>query len=176
MDVFKQKKYLWFVVILLVLMNLTILMLLLVGRPDGKRPHIKPIDPIEEKNRIQQLLKDELGFDEMQVEQYLNMRQEHRKQVSLLQNEIRQIKKQMYDEVLQDKPQLMLPDSLLTIAQEKQVQIEQITFQHFLDLKKLCNQEQQDKLRLLIDEFFRKNPPHRRGNDHPPPPPGGKQP
>lgn len=146
------------------------LALLLVGRPEGKKPHTKPKDPIEEKNRIQQLLKDELGFDEMQVEQYLRLREEHRKQVSLLQNEIRQVKKQMYDEVLQDKPQLKLSDSLLTIVQEKQVQIEQITFQHFLDLKELCNQGQQDKLRLLIDEFFRQKPPQRMSNDHPPPP------
>ena len=175
MDIFKQKRYLWFAVILLVFMNLTALTLLWMGRPEGRRPQRGPQNPIEEQHRIQQLLKMELGFDKMQTEQYLNMRQEHRKQARQLNDEIRRLKKEMFDKVLQDNPQPMLSDSLLRLVQEKQANLEQLTFQHFLDLKKLCKPEQQDNLKLLMHDIFHQNPPP--GNDGmPPPPPDGKRP
>ncbi len=92
--------------------------------------------------------------------QYLKMQAEQREQVLLLHNEIRQIKKQMFDEVLKDVPQPMLSDSLLKLSQDKMVELEELTFQYLLDLKKLCRPDQQHNLKLLIDEFFRQNSPH----------------
>ncbi len=64
------------------------------------------------------------------------------------------LKKQMFDEVLKDIPKPTLSDSLLKLSQDKMVELEELTFQYLLDLKKLCKPEQQDKLKLLIDEFF----------------------
>ena len=49
--------------------------------------------PEQEKMHIQQLLKDELGFDETQIEQYLKLREEQHEQALLIHNEIQQIKK-----------------------------------------------------------------------------------
>ena len=117
------------------------------------------------------MLQKELGFDKMQTEQYLKMRQEHRSQAQQLDNEIRQLKKQMFDEVLEDSPQPLLSDSLLRLVQEKQADLEQLTFQHFLDLKKLCKPEQQNKLKLLMREVFRQKPGFRDDRMPPPPPP-----
>ena len=82
----------------------------------------------------------------------------------------------MFDEVLKDNPQPTLSDSLLKLSQDKMVDLEQLTFQYFLDLKKLCKPEQQDNLKLLIDEFFRQNSPNGMNNDSPPPPPGDEPP
>ena len=104
------------------------------------------------------------------IVEYLRLRQDHREQMRLLNEDIRQIKKQMFDEVLQDKPQPALSDSLLTLAQEKQAQIERLTFQHFLDLKSLCRPKQKDKLKLLMHEFFRKQSPGKKDGSPPPPP------
>lgn len=169
MDSFKQKRYLWFAIILLVIMNFATLTILWLGRPEGRRPPRGPQDPIKEQKRIEQLLKKELGFDKQQIEQYLKMRQEQRENVFLLQNEIRQIKKQMFDEVLQDDPQPVLSDSLLKLSQDKMADLAQVTFRYLLDLKKLCKPEQQDKLKILMGEFFRQNHPRGMKNDDPPP-------
>lgn len=171
MDIFKQKRYLIVVIIILVIMNFGTLFMLWIGRPSHPPGKGFPVPPDQEKARIEQLLKDELGFDGNQIEKYLEMRQKHHERVQILGNEIRLIKKQMFDEVLQDNPQPMLSDSLLKLAQEKQADLEQLTFQHFLDLKKLCKPEQQDQLKLLIGEFFHKNSPQGMNNDGPPPPP-----
>jgi hypothetical protein len=121
------------------------------------------------------LLKEELGFDSNQVKQYLKLRENLNQQIMQLNNEIRRLKKQMFDEVLHDIPQPMLSDSLLKLTQEKQAKIEQLTFQHFLDLKKICKPDQQKKLQLLMHELFRQQPDGMR-EGHPPPPYRDKQP
>jgi hypothetical protein len=173
MDIFKQKRFLVYVIILLVILNISTLFMMWIGRPLHRLANRGPISPEHEKARIEQLLQEELGFDKAQTKEYLMMRQKHYKQVTSLRIEIRELKKQMFDEVLQDNPQPMLSDSLLRLAQEKQVNLEQLTFQHFLDLKKLCKPEQQDKLKLLMHEVFRPKPGSR-DDDMPPPPPEGE--
>ena len=112
----------------------------------------------------------------MQTKQYLKMQAEQREKVLQLQNEIQQIKKQMFDEVLQDNPKPTLSDSLLALTQEKMVTLEQTTYSYLLDLKKLCKPEQRDKLKFLIGEFFRQNSPKGMNNGGPPPPPSGDEP
>ncbi|KAA3615807.1 MAG: periplasmic heavy metal sensor [Calditrichaeota bacterium] len=172
MDIFKQNRYLWITVIVLLIMNFAALTLLWVGRPEGPRPNRGPYNRLDKQNRTKELLEKELGFDEKQTKQYLKLRQQHQDQMRLLEREIRQIKKQMFDEVLHDNHQNELSDSLLALAQEKQAQIEQITFQHFLDLKRLCKPDQQDKLKLLMRQVFRQGPAQRRPDaERPGPPP-----
>lgn len=176
MDIFKQKRYLVIVIILLVVLNLTTILMLWLNKLPDPSSHKEEFGPKQKKEHIQQLLKDELDFDDSQVEQYLIMREKQSEKVSALHNEIRQIKKQMFDEVLEDVPQPMLSDSLLKLSQAKMVELEKLTFNYFLDLKKLCKPEQQDKLKFLIGEFFRQNQPKRMRNDGPPPSTSGDKP
>ena len=176
MDIFKQKRYLIFVIVLLVILNLGTVLMLWLNKPPKLMMQRMPQRPEQEKMHIQQLLKDQLGFDKTQAEQYLKLREEHHKRASLLQNEIQRIKKLMFDEVLKENPQTTLSDSLLKLSQEKTADLEQLTFQHFLDLKKLCKPDQQDKLKFLIGEFFHQNPPSEINTDSPPPPPPGDEP
>ena len=176
MDIFKQKRYLLFVIVLLVILNLATILMILLNRPPQPLLQREQRRPEQEKMHIQQLLKDELGFDKTQTEQYLKLREEQHERASLIQNEIQLIKKQMFDEVLKENPQTTLSDSLLKLSQEKMADLEQLTFNYFLDLKKLCKPEQQDKLKFLIDEFFHQNPPAGVNNDGSPPPPPGNEP
>lgn len=167
MDIIKQKRLTMTVIIILILLNLTILTLLWLGRPTRLRTEAPP--PALEKQRLQHLLRDELGFDQRQIEQFQYLQKMHRDQVRVLQDEIQQLKKQMFDAVLDDNPNPVLSDSLLQLSQDKQAEIERLTFQHFVDLKKLCSPEQQDKLQLLIHDMFRRPP---QGERPLPPPPG----
>jgi len=177
MDIFKQNRYLFVVIILLVILNLATITMLWLGKPEQRQPRLDQPNPAEEQNRISQILKDELGFDKQQIDKYLQIRREHREKVRMLNDEIRQVKKQMFDEVLKDIPKPEFSDSLLAISQSKQAEIERMTFQHFLNLKRLCKPEQQNKLKLLMHELFReqpagnveKQPPLLPGNRRPPP-------
>lgn len=176
MDIFKQKRYLVLLVVFLIILNLATLLMIWLNQLQQPIMDRKHPGPEQETAHVQKLLKDELGFDETQIKQYFKMQAEQRNKVLQLQNEIRQIKKQMFDKVLEDVPEPMLCDSLLKLSQDKMVELEQLTFQYLLELKKLCRPDQQHNLKLLIDEFFRQNPPQRMSHDRPPPPPPGAEP
>lgn len=176
MDIYKQKRYLIFVIVLLVILNFATILMIWLNKPPQPMLQGEQLKPEQEKMHIQQLLKDQLGFDEAQTEQYLKLREEQKERTSLIQTEIQRIKKQMFDEVLKDNPQTTLSDSLLQLSQEKMADLEKLTFKHFLDLKKLCKPGQQDKLKFLIGESFRQNSPKGMNNGGPPPPPSGDEP
>lgn len=175
MDVFKQNRYLWLTIIFLVLMNMVTLTLLWIGRPPGPNASKEYIQPEEEQIRIENLLNKELGFNESQIKQYLQLRNEHRQKAVNIITEIDSLKREMFDRVLDSNAKPVLSDSLLTLTQTKQAELEHITFQHFIDLKNLCGPEQKEKLRILMREVFRQNPPQRTNDDVPAPPPRGRE-
>ncbi len=170
MDIFKQKRYQFVVIILLIILNLGTLLMLTLGRPQRPPEFAGPPHPGREQAQIKRLLRTELEFNEDQIKQFLILRKEHHKQMQKLSDEIRQLKKQMFDEVLEDDAQATLSDSLLNLTQVKQAQIDRLTYNHFLDIKKISKPEQQKKLRLLIHGMFRRQQPG--PGDAPPPPPG----
>jgi hypothetical protein len=174
MDIFKQNRFLGWTLVALVALNLVTLAMLWSGRP--RRPG-RPDANAGPDNRPPQearILRDELGFDESQIEKYRSLTRKHREDVKRLNDDIRRIKKRMFDGVLQDNPQPELSEALLAQAQAKQAEIEKLTFQYFLDLKAMCRSDQQQKLKLLMDEIFRGAPAGR--NDGRPQPPQDRQP
>ncbi len=169
MDIFKQNRNLMIVVIILVILNITTLTFLWLGKPKNPSPREFVRNKIEEPKRIKTLLKNELGFDEQQSEEYLKLRKDHRRKIDKLNFAIRKIKKQMFDEAFKEGSNVAISDSLLNLAQTKQAEIESLTFQHFVKLKNLCRPNQKNKLQLLIHEFFQPAP---EGQTPQPPPPG----
>ena len=91
--------------------------------------------------------------------------------VDRLNNEIRMIKKQMFDEALKEGTSIQISDSLLNLSQSKQAEIEKLTFQHFVNLKNLCKPDQKKKLKFLIHQLFQPQPK----GEILPPPDGPKQ-
>ena len=148
-------------IVLLAILNISTLILLWLGWPSGMAGH--EIQTMGKNRRVQRLLEDELGFDKAQTEKFLQLRRLHTESVRPLQGEIRLLKKQMFDGVLSDNPQPTLSDSLLELTLEKQVELERLTFQYFLDLKKMCTPDQQKKLRLLMHDVM--HPPNARPGD-----------
>ncbi len=178
MDIFKQKQYSTIAIVILIVMNLGLTALLWLGRPQNQPWPAERRSPRKDKNKIGQLLKQELNFDDSQVKQYLDLQYQHRQSMIKLDTEIREMKHQMFDAVLLDRQEQMFPDSLLIIIQEKQAQIERLTYQHFMDLKELCRTDQQDQLRFLMHEYLRPQappeghrPPKKGGGQQPPGPP-----
>jgi len=171
MDIFKQNRYLILVIILLVILNLGTLITIWLGRPH-QHPFQNDNQGSEKENmHIQQLLKDELGFNKEQAKQFLDLQRELHNQTTPINDEIKRLKKQMFDKVLENNISPTLSDSLLKLTMEKQAQIEQLTFRHLLELKKMCNPEQQKKLQLLMHVMH--GPSEEGNNDGHPPPPGG---
>ncbi|MCF8307174.1 MAG: periplasmic heavy metal sensor [Ignavibacteriales bacterium] len=154
MNIFTEKKFTSILIILLVILNIGTITLLLLGRPEFPPAHPGDERPRDENRMIAGLLKMELDFSEEQIRDYFELRSTHSEQVSQLNREIRRLKKEMFDEVLADVSEPEISDSLLTLSQSKQNQVERLTFKHFLELKKICSPEQQTKLRRIFHRLF----------------------
>ncbi|MBU0473794.1 MAG: hypothetical protein KKF62_06480 [Bacteroidetes bacterium] len=171
MDIFKQKRYLVIVIIILIILNLSTIVMIWIGRPQESNKEI----PYAQPRDIKIMLKKELNFSNEQTEKYLMLRDKHQEVTINLEKEIRNLKKQMFDKVLEDNNSSTISDSLLKLSLEKQSELEKLTFKHFVELKELCNSEQQKKLQLLIHVMF--GPPKDRMNEgFQPPLPKGELP
>ncbi|GAB4376953.1 MAG: hypothetical protein Kow0042_23920 [Calditrichia bacterium] len=171
MNVFKQNRYLWITITVLVVINLVTLSLLWMGRPVGPKQGHGPLPPNQDRQRIRQLLQEQLSFTDEQIERYLALRQEHRQETRRLDAEIRELKRKMFDRVLEEQAPPAISDSLLNLVLAKQAELEKVTFQHFLDLKNLCGPEQREKLKLLMHEALRPEAPPRMPEGKGPSPP-----
>lgn len=159
MNIFAEKKFAVILIIVLVILNIGTLTMLWIGRPDPGVPPGGGNRITDENHVIAGLLKTELDFSDRQIKEYLEIRSSHIEKVSELNNEIRRLKNQMFDEVLDNVPEPRISDSLLTLAQSRQNQVERLTFDHFLELKKICNPEQQTKLRKIFHRLFARKAP-----------------
>lgn len=154
MDIFKQKRYMVLIIIVLIIFNLSTLTMLWVGRPPQSIGDQAPINPRKKQAQLEMLLKSELMFNDAQIERFLDLRDKHNRQTNTLSMDIKELKREMFDKVLLAEPQLMISDSLLRITMDKQAELERLTFEHFLNIKNLCNPEQQKKLRILTHEVL----------------------
>lgn len=161
MDVFKQKRNLVITIVILVILNIITLSLLWIGRPQPNKYR-----PMGNNNHIQKLLKEELGFSDEQTKHFLEIRENHIKNTKQLNEATKRIKKQMFDLALDETDQQSVSDSLLNLTLEKQKRLEKAMFQHFIDIKNLCNPEQKVKLKKLMHKLFA--PPPSGGPDGPP--------
>ncbi|UOD35135.1 hypothetical protein DSN97_02010 [Deferribacteraceae bacterium V6Fe1] len=168
MDIFKQIKFLRLLVFILVLLNISTLSVLWYSgfsKKDGQR--FRP--PVSEEKQVKRLLKENLGFNDEQVEKYLKLRKEHHKKALVIESEIKRLKKEMFDSLLTDNGAKEIPESILQEILKKQATLERLTFYHFLDLKNLCGADQKEKLKILMSEVFRQKEPPLKERDRLPP-------
>jgi protein CpxP len=172
MDIFFKKRFTFWTIILLVILNIATISMLWLNQ--NRRPGAPP--PMRAPKQDQQtleFLQRELDLTDTQIRQYNQLRQAHEQQTRGLINETRRLKKEMMDEIFNDVPDTTKAMEIAELIGKKQTAIEQITFKHFLDLKELCGKEQVGKLQGLVDEFFRIHPPP--GQEKPPSPPRGNR-
>ena len=120
----------------LLLINLCMVLFLFLGRPphaqEGRRPFEKG-----PKNKII----DMLHFDKEQVEKYENLITQHRTSVRLLEEGIREAKSNLY--LTLNENESGAKDSLVNQLGDLQMQIENVHYNHFLEIKRLCKPDQQ---------------------------------
>ncbi|MBN2011732.1 periplasmic heavy metal sensor [candidate division KSB1 bacterium] len=176
----KNKLSVWLIALLVILNIATVSMFWINFNRNPMRQTPFGLQPPEQ--RTLQFLQQELGLTDAQIKLYDQLRQAHAKQTRPLLQNIRQLKRQMMDEIFSSEPDSGKVVEFTRRIGDIQAEIERLTFEHFLDLKKLCGENQVDKLQELLDEFFRRNPaPGQPGAPAPgyrrpmAPPPGGNR-
>jgi len=158
MDIFKQKRNLVITIVILVALNIITISLLWIGRPQ-RIENRRGGGQMRNKAHIQKLLKEELGFSKEQASQFLTIREKHIKNTRQINEEMRRIKRQMFDLAIEESNHQSFSDSLLNVTLEKQTQLEKAMFHYVIDIKELCNSEQKVKLKELMHKLFAPPPP-----------------
>lgn len=101
-----------------------------------------------------------LNLDEKQVMQYNVLVNEHRSLMRQKEEEIRSLKKSLYQTLSGDTSSR---DSLIQLIANQQKEVEQINLSHFADIGTLCRPEQRADYQKLVSDlselFMHKGPP-----------------
>lgn len=120
----------------------------------------------------------ELKFTDEQVKQYDVLIQDHQRAMRAMNEQAMNHRQQLFGHLKDGAG----ADSLTRAIGNIQQQIEQVTFKHFEEVRKICTPAQQGDFDRIIGEVIRKlngpgrNPPHGdRGDDQGPPPEGDRE-
>lgn len=147
-------KFLKISVAALVVLNLGLMAFLLLGRPKhprhpGREMGSQPKDVIIER----------LQFSAEQIELYDNLISKHRAEIHKLDHKLRSLKNDLYSNISNNDS---IPELELVELNRLQGQIERTHYNHFLDIKSLCEADQlvafQDLSKELVRMFAPQHP------------------
>ena len=139
-----KTKVLGFAVIALIVLNFGILGFLFLSKNnDGPRGKKMPREIIIEK----------LHFDENQIVAYDKTIKTHQETIRNLDDSIRITKNKLYQLLNNDTISTIEKDSLYTTLADYQKQIETTHFNHFIEIKNICKEEQLADFELLTEEL-----------------------
>ncbi len=110
------------------------------------------------------LIIERLGFDTEQSAAYDKLITRHQADIDSAQQQLMALKNSLYASLQKDQ-QEELRDSLILEINKVQMKIENIHYNHFLDIKRLCKPGQQQAFNALtadIAKLFSPRPPKRR--------------
>lgn len=149
----KSNKIILRIALVLLVLNLVVLGILLMPKPQGP-----PID-----DRPKNLIIEKLGFDKEQAEAYQELIDEHRRDIFEQEKKIRELKHDLY-ELLKESNSSLEAELISTRIGTIQSQIEMIHFNHFKDIRDLCREDQLpkfDELSKELAKIFSRRPPNK---------------
>ena len=129
-----------------------------------------------ERQRPGDFIIKELGFNELQLEQFRALNHEHHRTMRHLSDGIKELKDDLFDELTVSPINDILIDSITSLIGKRQKEKETEVFYHLRSIQEICNSKQKEKFKNIIIDALQKGggkdkPPHRRGDERRPPPP-----
>jgi hypothetical protein len=140
-----QKKYKWLFFLLSILLVSNIVLAIFLFMSNTLK------DRSEGRNEAFAIYK-EIGLTEQQIDSFKASKDIFFKQMRPYWNEIRELKDSMYKKLEADSTDLSIKMLSLEIAQKTNM-VDLKTYQHFVELRKLCTPEQQVRFDTLIPKF-----------------------
>jgi Spy/CpxP family protein refolding chaperone len=159
----EKAKLLTIAVIGLLLLNLATLGFLFLN---GSKGHHPPMDGPQGRQKPREIIIEKLHFDVNQQKEYDKIIKWHHGEIERLDKNIRQTKNELYSQLMQPEVDVKTKDSLITVLNSYQKQIEQTHFKHFEDIKKLCHPNQMEDFNDLTEELSRIFAPKPHGPRH----------
>jgi hypothetical protein len=160
----EKTKLLTIAVIGLLLLNLATLGFLFLNGPKGHRPPME--GPHQGRQKPKEIIIIKLHLDDHQQKEYDKIIQWHHGEITRLDKNIRHTKNELYSQLMQPEVNVKTKDSLITVLNSYQKQVEQTHFKHFEDIKKLCHKDQMNDFNDLTEELSRIFAPKPQGPKH----------
>lgn len=168
MNFFEKSKVLTIAILGLLILNFATLGFLILHRP-----HLPfPMGP----NRFQThgYLAKELNLTDAQKTEFKKLREEHQANVMQLQDSIKSLKDQLFDQIKNDRVDTTMVNGIISKIADNQKRIELATFYHFSKVRTLLNDEQKQKFDKVMKDMSKMvgpHPPEGPGMMHPDMPP-----
>lgn len=152
-----RNKVLLFLIGILLLTNI-ILVVFFVGKKDGDKPR----GSRDRSTWVRDFLKDSVGFNEQQLTQYDQLRQQNRENMRPLFEDLGNAKLKFYEMVTQPATDSANQAAAALIG-EKQKALDMAFFNHFKQVRSLCTPEQLPKYDSQVQHIIQRMvaPPHR---------------
>lgn len=138
-----KSKLLIISVVILILLNIGLVVVLTLQHSSRRPPH-KMRSP-------KQIVIEKLHFDANQIKNYEELITKHQKNISNKEFEMKNAKEALYHSLSSDTQDKK--DELIAKINILQKDFEEIHFNHFLDIKKLCKPEQMQDYNELTNEL-----------------------
>lgn len=139
----------------------------------------------EEANKPERLgifLAKELGFDDIQQEQFRVLWKPHHQRMQSLSEDIKGLKDELFKSLSDESLKNVNIDSIAILIGEKEAAKDLEILDHFKQVQELCNKEQKEKFSKIIEDAMRRAgenrglPPGRQPDGNRPPHPDGDRP
>jgi len=151
------------IIIILILLNAGTLSFLWIGR-------LRPFET-ESRGQSARFLIRELKLTPEQRDEFGRLREVHRGQLLELQEQDRILHDRFFEFVFIDQPDTAAMKALTDSVANLRKKMEILTYQHFRNLRRLLNKEQEDKFRAIFNQALEKTMPLPEVPGVPPPPP-----
>jgi regulatory protein YycI of two-component signal transduction system YycFG len=119
--------------------------------------------PSRREEEPKKFIIEKLHFDENQIRDYEKLIKGHRENITATDDKIKLLKEELYSCLKDDNTPKA--DSLMQELSKEKLHIEQIHYQHFNDIKKLCKPDQLANFNSLTTELAKLFAPHPRRNE-----------
>ncbi|MBI4811362.1 MAG: periplasmic heavy metal sensor [Ignavibacteriales bacterium] len=168
MDYLMKTRILIGVIIVLIIINITVIAFVFFSPHIEKEPQM-----LEGRGPSAALfLEKELGFSEEQKNEFAKLRRDHLRKTQIIRQELKKMKDSFFELIKEDTMNRTKLREYLAAIGQKESDINLVTFEHFKNVRAICNSEQRQKFDAIIQEVLRMLP-------HPAPPPqdvGGPRP
>ncbi|MEZ4938091.1 MAG: hypothetical protein R2799_10920 [Crocinitomicaceae bacterium] len=132
--------------IVLVLLNIGLISFLLFSKP----PH-PPKPPHQVRQEPREIIIKKLDLNVDQIKQYDVLISEHKESIQKNERKLKDLKESLYASM--GKEDIYDADSVITLINQIQLEIEKTHYSHFMDLKKICTPDQMPKYKQLTLEL-----------------------
>lgn len=164
----KTNTWKWMVGLLAVL---NIVLLITIWRQPQQKQNLPPMG--EGPEGPARMIIEQLKLSPPQIEQFEKLKQEHRAGINKLRQSGKGMRDRFFNLLKNSNPDEKSANALADSISYNQKEIELVTFNHFKEVRKICNEEQQKRFDEIINDVLHSMARPGRGPGKPegPPPP-----